>query len=513
MEDTTSWPLWTQSILVVITVLLSWQLRSSLRGLLRLPRSSIALCLLAPLLVAWLLPQSSYHFAGHEGSYGTALLGQPVARDDLFSYGTMPLPMGLSWLLGKLAPGEAAQQLWLAANRLALAPAMLFIAAISAELATTMGASARGRAAASLLAVSLCLASAPLAGWSATGYFLAPALALGGAATLCALRGLPYLALTWAALALGSRMELGPVLLVVLALVPSKRWREALRQPRPLLRWLSPLLACLQIWLLSRKSARLPVDSFTLDSSIVLENLLNIPLGGALFQPPALLMTAAAIALFRSDLLSVSAARVFGAAALVALLQPLSLIDVGARHFLPALLVWLPLVSATLTSRHSCGTITNRLRWALCSATLLLLVSAAFGEYQDLQHRYCNGQDGYLERWIQTADRGRRGGINELLEPSGCYVVMPGGEQIWKGASESGDVREIHNGVLALREGQCVRWAFAGEVEFSGSASAERVDRAISTLGLVPIGWLDPPPQGQRPWLLFGAEPREARLH
>ncbi len=73
------------------------------------------------------------------------------------------------------------------------------------------------------------------------------------------------------------------------------------------------------------------------------------------------------------------------------------------------------------------------------------------------------------------------------------------------GASEGGDVREVHNSVLARREGQCVRWAFADEVEFSGSASAERVDRAIHTLDLEPVGWLDPPPHGKKPWIVFGA--------
>ena len=131
----------------------------------------------------------------------------------------------------------------------------------------------------------------------------------------------------------------------------------------------------------------------------------------------------------------------------------------------------------------------------------------------DLRWRYVAGQDGYLPRWEAQADKGLRGSVDEILEPSGCYVVLPHGERTWRdlglkpplGASEGDDVREIHNSAKALRNNQCVRWGFAGEVEFSGSASAERVDRAIHTLGLKPVGWLDPPPGGGRPWILFGA--------
>jgi hypothetical protein len=81
---------------------------------------------------------------------------------------------------------------------------------------------------------------------------------------------------------------------------------------------------------------------------------------------------------------------------------------------------------------------------------------------------------------------------------------MPGGEDIWAGASDSGDVREIHNGALSQRDGQCLLWAVATDIEFSGDASAERLDRAVHTLGLVPVGWLDPPPLGDSPWMVLG---------
>ena len=354
------------------------------------------------------------------------------------------------------------------------------------------------------LVVLLALASVPLAGWSATGYFLVPALAAGACALLLAVRGQGSLAVLWAVLALGSRMELGLVLLAVLALVPMTGWKRDLRASgRIHLAVAVPALA-VELFFLATKKARLPVDSFTVDASILLENLLNIPLGGVLFEPLMLVFAIVTVCVAGLGLRSQRSLTVFAVAFVLALLQPMLLIDVGARHFLPAMILGLPLLALALSRLLTSSSTHRPVSIAALGLLVALVAVPACRGYADLQHRYVAGHDAYLTSWLLRADRGVRGSIDEVLEPSGCYVVMPGGESIWKGASEGGDVREVHNSLLALREGQCVRWVFANEVEFSGSASAERVDRAIHTLGLEPLGWLDPPPFGVRPWMVFG---------
>ena len=509
VEAVPSWHLWSQPLLLFWACLLLWRSRAEIGQGARTPRLLVALCALAPLLVAFLLPQSSYHFAGHEGTYGSALLGRAPPLDDLNSYGTMPVPMGLSWLLGSVAPGSYQQQLWLALNRVSMAVVlwMMGLLVCTAAREVSLGRDDARHHRAGWCVVWLGMMSVPLAAWSATGYFVTPALAMAAAALVLAARGQASLAALWAVLALGSRMELGLVLPAVLVIVPLSAWKKEFLgsgRPRVILAALALALECL---LLANKSARLPVDSFTLDASIVWENLLNVPLGGALFAPLTLLAAAAAVALARLGLQQHRLLLVLAVGFFVALLQPMLLIDVGARHFLPAMLFGLPLLALSLSSLLAKGLRSQPSSLVFGVVLVALIVAPTLGDYADLRHRYVAGQDGYLNRWVARADGGIRGTIDELLEPSGCYVVMPGGEQTWRGASPGGDVREVHNSVLALREGQCVRWAVAGEVEFSGAASAERVDRAIHTLGLVAIGWLDPPPLGERPWLLFGAEP------
>jgi len=427
--------------------------------------------------------------------------------DDLQSYGTMPLPMGLSWLLGKVAPGPHLQQLWLAGNRASMGVVLWLMGLLVLALcrSSTAGSNHQSARRASLLVVLLGMASVPLAAWSATGYFVVPALALAACSLLFAARGQPSLAVLWAVLALGARMELGIALLAVLAMVSSNTWRRDLGgSGRVHLALAVPALA-LEIFLLASKRARLPVDSFTVDSSIVWENLLNIPLGGALFAPLTLLASSVVIFLAGIGLRSSRERRTLVFAFAVALVQPMLLLDVGARHFLPAMLFGLPLLALAMARLLESGVRSGPASIVLTGLLAVLILVPVLQGYADLQHRYVAGQDGYLDRWVARADIGVRGSIDQVLEPSGCYVVMPGGEAVWMGASEGGDVREVHNSALARREGQCVRWAFAGEVEFSGSASAERVDRAIHTLALEPVGWLDPPPYGEKPWIVFGA--------
>ena len=487
--------------------MLSWRARAHLAEGERAPRLFVGLCVLAPAALALWLPQTSYHFAGHEGTYGTALLGRSPAMDDLQSYGTMPLPMGLSWLLGKVSPGPHLQQLWLAGNRLSMGLVLWLMGLLALSLCRRGGVADNDSVArrASLLVVLLGMASVPMSAWSATGYFVVPALALGACALVLAAREQPSLAVLWAALALGSRMELGVALIAVLVMVPPDTWKRDLEQSGRLHLALGIPALALELFLLASKKARLPVDSFTVDSSIIWENLLNIPLGGAFFAPLTLLASVVVVALSGLRLKSIRVRGGLAIAFVLALFQPMSLLDVGARHFLPAMLFGLPLLAVALARLLDSGGRSRPASIALSGLLAGLILVPALQAYVDVQHRYVAGQDGYLDRWVSRADVGIRGSIEQVLEPSGCYVVMPGGEEVWRGASEGGDVREVHNSALAQREGQCVRWAFADEIEFSGSASAERVDRAIHTLGLEPVGWLDPPPHGKKPWILFGA--------
>jgi hypothetical protein len=517
VEAAPTWFLWSQPLLVLAVLGLSFApLREAAAGL-RVGPLALAIAVLAPLATALLLPQSAYHFAGHEGTYGSLLLGMQPAMDDLESYGTMPLPLGLSWLLGTLWPSESSQQLWLGLNRLSLGVVILLIAALAAKSAQLRGLEGRGARRAAALAAGLALLCVPLLGWSATAYCVVPALALAAVVLLLGLCAQPSSALLWSALALGTRMELAAVVLTALALTVASGWRRDLAAGGRLRLGVASAGLVMQLSLLASKKARLPVDSFTVDSSIFWENLHNIPLGGTLFSPLVGVSALAVVALVWPGQPGRRVATVLASGFVLALLQPLLLIDVGARHFLPAMLLIVPLLgvalAALLSGREapaeadaaSPGSRPQLSAVALAGLFLALFAALSLRDLADLKWRYVAGQDGYLPRWEAQADQGIRGSVEGVLEPSGCYVVLPGGEETWSGASEGRDVREVHNSALALREGQCVRWGFASEVEFSGSASAERVDRAIHTLGMKPVGWLDPAPSGELPWILFGA--------
>jgi len=524
VETVPSWFLWSQPLLLLLVLGGSFvQLRAALAGT-RAGMLALSFAVLAPLCTALLLPQSAYHFAGHEGTYGSLLLGWKPEIDDLHSYGTMPVPLGLSWLFGKLHSGQHTQQAWLVMNRVSLGFVVWLLALTAARLSHLKpGGLTRARSAGTV-AAGLALLCVPMIGWSATGYCVVPALIPGALVVLLALRAQPTAALLWGALAIGTRLELTPVVLAALLVSTREDWRRDLGSGG---RWRLALAVpalLLQIGLLSSKKARLPVDSFTMDGSIVAENLLNIPLGGPLFWPLVLLAAVVLVALAWPGQPGGRAVPVLAGGFFLALLQPISLIDIGARHFLPATLLGLPLLAVALVGLLDSASLgqgnggadephpelarRSPQPAAVLLAVLFLVPFAVLSarDLLDLRWRYVAGQAGYLPRWTEQANQsGLRGSVDEVLEPSGCYVVLPGGENTWKGASEGGDVREVHNSALALRDGQCVRWGFASEVEFSGSASAERVDRAIHTLDLEPVGWLDPPPDGGRPWILFGA--------
>lgn len=525
MTFASTWGLWLQGPLVLAVLACTYReagshLREACRSWVVV---AVALAAVAAAVLG--LPQSSYHFAGHEGTYGMLLLGEAAPADDLGSYGSMPVPAGLAWLAGRVAPGVAAQQLWLALNRLSALVVVLCIAAVarrwvngSVRNGTEPGTSSETVAQQAALLAALCsVAAVPLYGWSATGFFVVPGLALGAFSMLLSIAGRPVMALAWAALAVASRMEMAPFVLFGLLMPGIAGWRQALGQSPRSLRGVALGALVVEIALLATKKARLPVDSFTLDRSIVGENLLSIPLGGAWFQWSALALCLTLVLWRRKPVLSGRPGLVWAAAFAAALFQPLSLIDVGARHFLPATVLGLPVLAAAvapdLPLRRSDGT--WRAYWGLgvgsvwargvALALFILVAGDAVLASQDLRHRYVAGFEGFPEHWVTIADEGRRGSVESLLDASGCYIALPGGEGVWTGASDSGDVREIHNGALALREGQCVRWAVATDVEFSGDASAERLDRAVHTLGLTPVGWLDPPPYGDQPWMVLGA--------
>ncbi|MBN94670.1 MAG: hypothetical protein CL928_11460 [Deltaproteobacteria bacterium] len=519
-----TWGLWVQVVLLLAVLTTTYKpFRDQLR---KLPGSWPVLLLgvVGAAGSALALPQAWYHFAGHEGTYGLLLLGERPPAEDLGSYGSMPVPAGIAWALGALSPGIAMQQLWLALNRLAVVVVILCVGEAAncwARGGMLVGPSAgdaglSGRHSA-LLAAFCALLAVPLFGWSATGFFVVPGLAMGALSVLFSLSSRPVTALVWAALAMGSRMEMAPFVLFALLVPGLSGWRRALAEVSGV-RWgVALVVVGVEGFLLATKKARLPVDSFTLDASIVGENLASIPLGGPWFQWPVLVLSALFVLWRWRPAQPRRATLAWLVAFVAAVLQPLSLIDVGARHFLPATVLGLPVLAVAMASNQSSGRFGSRLgarwsflggagwAWSVASLLMVLVFSLALAAAQGLSHRYVAGFEGFPDRWRALADAGRRGSLDAVLEPSGCYVALPGGERIWKGASDSGDVREIHNGALALREGQCVRWAVATDVEFSGDTSAERLDRAIHTLGLAPVGWLDPPPHGTEPWMVFGA--------
>ena len=512
----TTWSLWFQAPLVLLV--LACTARPVARALTGVAWSRIALVLVvaAPLVAAWALPQREYHFAGHEGAYGELLDGELPESGDLTGHRTFAVPAGLAWATGQLASGRRARTAWLLVNRASLPLALLCLAAIAARLVERRDdepddSLARRQQAATLAAAVAGLAAVPVVGWSATAFFLAPALALGLVALLLGVSRFPAAALAWGALAFASRMETAPLLLAGLLAVGLPGWRRSLKADRSFGLAAGLLVMAWQAFVLSQKRSELPLEDVRPDPSVIWENLAMTPLGGPWLAPTVLVLVVVVVALAPRPWTSRRAGLALAIGLAVALLQPALLVDVGARHLQPAVALLIPLASAALVAvllerdqqRHPASRPVG-----LVFAGLLVVAVAVHAavDWRVLAHRYMAGPDAWLPSWVEQADAtGRRGSAADLLDDR-CYVVVPGGRDVWRGTRDGMDVREIHRAALARRAGWCVQWVAKGPVEFSGDTRAERLDRAVRTLNLRPVGWLDLSPDGEEPWLLFEPE-------
>lgn len=507
-----SWSLWIQWPLFLLVGFFAGRVLFRVGRELRLGRVAWALIVALPLVLAVLLPQSSYHFSGHEGAYSELLAGELPDATDLTGHRTFALPAGLSWGMGQVLGERSAQSLWLVGNRLAL-PLCLLALAWSGLLSRRRQAGALGEkleeSGGGLLACAVILGavSTPaLLGWSATGFAILPALSLGLLSLTAGLAGRPAVALALGALALGCRMETAPLLMAALLIPDRAAWRS-LGRGRGLAGLCAALgLFALHAFTLSQKRSELPVEDLRPDPSVFLENLLAVPLGGPWLGPAALALGALLVAwrLVGGGDRRGQLGLLVGLA--VALLQPLFLVDVGARHFLPAVCLLLLLaVPAAARAWTLGGSGLSPLRVLAVLLGVAVVVPGLIGA-KSLVQRYMTGFDAVPPAWRQTADEGGRGTAEDLLQDR-CYLVLPGGADTWRGSRDSRDVREVHRAALALGAGWCVQWVIDTDMEFSGDTRAERFDRAVHTLGLRPARWLDPPPDGGPPWLVLEAGP------
>ena len=296
------------------------------------------------------------------------------------------------------------------------------------------------------------------------------------------------LCLAWGALAFGTRME-AAVLLLAGGLAAAPSLPAALSRRKPALVGALFVFAVQGI-ALAGKGAELPLESTRPDLGVLLENARCLALGGAWFTPWAGLGLLVVGVFRRAELRPAWPLLV---ALGVALIQPLGLVDVGARHLAPA-----GVLAAVLLGGLAPG---RRAAW-LAGCVLLPALWGAVGATRDLSHRYAGGPDAHLPAWVEAADAGRRGALSELIDGD-CFLVLPGGEAAHPGAAPSGDVREIHNAAGEQAAGRCVLWAVHHDAEFLGDTGAERFDRARLVLGLEPRGWVLRP-RGER-WMLWEA--------
>jgi len=300
-------------------------------------------------------------------------------------------------------------------------------------------------------------------------------------------------------------MESAPFVLAAVLLCPAAAWRSGFNGAGIAGLCGGGGLLGLQVLTLANKTARLPVEEGTGGLAVGLENLANIPLGGAALTPLAGGLAVALVVfggLFGVRRGQTSVA--LGLAVAVALVQPLLLVDLGARHLLPAVLLVVLLVVPAATFALLGRAVLGK---GLAVVWLLSVVLPSTGGLRDLDRRYMAGFDAVPIAWEKPLATAPRGAAEEFLQ-STCYVVMPGGKQFREGAGDTMDVREVHRAAGELREGRCVQWLVENDFEFSGDTRSERLDRAVRTLGLVPVAWIAPPPRGDQDWVVLRAEPK-----
>jgi len=516
-----SWSLWIQAPLFLALLLVGFRAWFSRPRRVLLPPMVVVPAVLAPCLVAVLLPVGEYHFSGHEGAYGELLRGALPEAGDLTGHRTFALPAGLAWALGRVLPSDLAVHVWFWGNRFALMGLLLLLGGSVCTIVRRycIGEDDPGVRplwqVAGALAVGMACLHAPLVGWSATGFAIVPALALGMATVRLGLAKQPHYALAFGAFAIATRMETAPLVLAGLLLCPLDDWKRVSNGPGLWGLCCGLAVLALQAFTLSQKDAELPVEELGPVAGVVLENAGNIGLGGPLLLPAVLALS---LLLFLAGPLrprlgsgflsppdGPRTGLVVGLALLAALVQPLFLVDLGARHLQPAVLLVVLIVAPSFAAlwRSSHG---GRFQSGVCVLFALLLLVPGLVGLRELDRRYMNGFDSLPPSWDATLALAPRGSSSELLRER-CYLVLPGGGNSWEGALDTMDVREVHRAAQQLERGNCVYWGVSNDFEFSGDTRSERLDRAVSTLQLVPIAWLDPPPRGDRPWVLLASRP------
>lgn len=473
-----TWALWMQlPLLFCVVAVTARQVREGFRSS-DVDVPVVVAALLAVTGVFLFAPWESVPWSGHEEHYRELLLGGPAEEGSLESTNAFPFASGIAWAMGNVLPGPIADALWRLGNRLALAAALLAMAACAGLLSDSR------RSTAALLLVPLACASVPLLGWSTTGYAVVPAMAMAGLALLLALRGDGAGALAWAGLAVATRMEWAALLVGVLLISIAK---GALRRRDP--RWLMTglVLGAEGLFTLS-KHGGLPGRP---SPSIALENLGNVPLGGAWFGWGSLAIVLVIAVAAAPKALRGGLGAAMGVAVVASLVQLVTVVDLGARHLLPATLLIVPVVAAALASGGP------RLRWVLGGLLAGALATGFVSDVRALHHRVTDAeQPGVLPHQARAADAAGAAPPRERLDPN-CIVALPGGAM---GAWDSFDVGNVHYARLEQRAGACVQWAVQTEVAFSGDTRLEFLDRAVRTLDLRAAGWLSIP--GER-WLLL----------
>jgi hypothetical protein len=446
--------------------------------------------------VLWLIPWDAVPWSGHEEHYRELLGGGPAEAGSLESTNTFPFPAGIAWAMGTLLPERLADDAWRLGNRLALAGCVWGIAVVAQLLALPRRPADALRVAA--LAVGLTALLAPLGGWSTTGFAVAPAMAMASLALILATRGDGPGALAWAALAFATRMEWAALVVSapVIALATPRR-------AQPLGRWLlAGAVLALECLLYAAKDGGLPGRP---DPSIAWENLRAVSLGAPLTHPVVLFAVGTLGVLGAPPRLRSALGGAWALTALATFAQLVTIVDLGARHLLPAMLVLVPVVAAA-SPRLSGG------RRRLGTELLLLGVTVAMVQgggaaWGELRARTREPMPAVSARDREAAGT-RAGTLGELTDPA-CIVAVPGGARTVPATWDALDVGNVHAAQLAQQRGTCVQWAMETEVPFAGDTRLEFRDRAVLTLGLRAVGWVDRA-HGER-WLLLEDEVATAR--
>ena len=471
------WGLWIQGPLLLASFIASRRLLADVK-----PRWLYLVGFVVPVLAVFLLPPGRYHWSGHEGVYGELLAGAlPADPSDLRSYRVMPLPSGVTWLLGQTLPEWLARPFWLAANRADLGLCLLLLGAAATSLAQDEDAP--------VLTLVLLGLTPALWAWSGTGFAILPAVSASAFALLAAARGHAPLTLLWAAMAAASRLEYLPVGLTAVALLRSYDWRRADRAGLTA----AAAVCGIQGVLLVGKGSALPADLGAFDGLLAARNLQSLDgmLGFGVWGTAAVAVAVGLRTAFERDR---DLAILLGGAGLAAL-QTLTVVDLGARHLLPLTMLLALGWGAAFPFYSPFGS----RRSALVSAALIAwFVVLAVPDFAELRERYMTGPESIPAVWRCddcTAPW-------QDTEGSPCLRVYPGGPV------DPGDADAALTAADALDDGGCVLWALYDHAEVSGDARGERTERAVHLLDLIPLGWASRP--GEDPWYLLGAGPGAA---